>query len=140
MSKLYAGDLSPKEAWESLKNDPDAFLIDVRTSTECHFVGGPDVSSLNKVVHNIEFLNLPGMEKNPNFEEKLSSIALDKNAKIFFICHLGGRSTNASINATKLGYTNCYNIKGGFVGDKNNNNQRGLLSGWKGSSLPWRQD
>ncbi len=86
MSKLYAGDLSPKEAWETLKSDPSSILIDVRTTAELHFVGEPDLSSLGKQNNNIEFLILPTMEQNPNFENLLSSLVQgNKNSKILFL-------------------------------------------------------
>ena len=48
MSKLYAGDITPNDAWEILKSDSGAMLIDVRTTAEWHFVGTPDLASLNK--------------------------------------------------------------------------------------------
>ena len=44
----YAGDLSPRESWRLLGEDPRAVLIDVRTQPEWAFVGLPDLGSLGK--------------------------------------------------------------------------------------------
>lgn len=41
----YAGDLTPEQAWELLRENPDAVLVDVRTDAEWKYVGVPDVSS-----------------------------------------------------------------------------------------------
>ena len=37
--KQYAGDISPLNAWNNLKEDVDAVLIDVRTDAEWEYVG-----------------------------------------------------------------------------------------------------
>ena len=39
----YAGDLTPEQAWELLRENPDAVLVDVRTDAEWKYVGVPDV-------------------------------------------------------------------------------------------------
>ena len=44
----YAGDLTPEQAWELLRENPDAVLVDVRTDAEWKYVGVPDVSSLGR--------------------------------------------------------------------------------------------
>ena len=44
----YAGDVSVKQAWDILKEEKAACLIDVRTRAEWMFVGVPDVSELGK--------------------------------------------------------------------------------------------
>ena len=43
----YAGDLTPREAWEKLENNPDAVLVDCRTQAEWSFVGVPDLEVLH---------------------------------------------------------------------------------------------
>ena len=40
----YAGDVTPSEAWDMLKSEPDAVLIDVRADAEFNYVGRPDLS------------------------------------------------------------------------------------------------
>ena len=44
----YAGDLSPREAWEMLEATGDAILVDVRTLPEWQFVGLPDLAALGR--------------------------------------------------------------------------------------------
>ena len=48
MAGDYAGDLSPREAWDLLAADPSAQLVDVRTLPEWAFVGRPDLGDLGK--------------------------------------------------------------------------------------------
>ena len=40
VSTGYAGDLTPREAWELLGSEPDAVLVDCRTRAEWSYVGG----------------------------------------------------------------------------------------------------
>ncbi len=135
----YAGDIKPSDAFEILKNEKDSFLIDVRTLPEWQFSGVPDLSLIGKKVYTISWLVYPKMEFNDSFTVSLEKFIPDKNAKLFFMCKVGGRSLDAAMNMTSLGYKNCYNIAGGFEGDINEQNQRGRLSGWKAEGLPWIQ-
>ncbi len=63
----YAGDISAAEAWEQLKADPKAQLIDVRTVAEWNFVGLPDLSSLGRRAHCVEWQSFPTGAQNPGF-------------------------------------------------------------------------
>ena len=74
------------------------------------------------------------MELNKDFADQVGNIA-DKNAKLFFLCKVGGRSTDAAIRMTEKGYKNCYNISGGFEGFQHS---QGKVSGWKEKGLPWK--
>ena len=44
----YAGDLSPRDAWQRLQADKTAVLVDVRSRPEWSFVGVPDLTSIGK--------------------------------------------------------------------------------------------
>jgi hypothetical protein len=44
----YAGDLSPKEAWDLLAREKGAVLVDCRSQAEWSFVGVPDLGALGK--------------------------------------------------------------------------------------------
>ena len=44
----YAGDITPQEAWDLLKSNEDAVLVDVRTDAEWRFVGVPDTTEAGK--------------------------------------------------------------------------------------------
>ena len=135
----YAGDVSPADAWNALSQTPSAQLVDVRTQAEWSFAGVASLDSLGKTVKTISWKFYPNYEMNTRFIEQLEQAAADKTAPLYFLCKTGGRSTDAAIAATAAGYTQCYNIEGGFEGDINTNHQRGQVNGWKASRLPWQQ-
>ncbi len=137
--KTYAGDVSVKQAWEKLSEDPDAVLIDVRTDAEHTWVGGPDLSQLGKESLAIQWKAYPGMDPNPDFIDQVSNGAPSKDTAIFFLCRSGGRSASAAETMTANGYMQCFNIEGGFEGDRDDGGHRGNVSGWKADGFPWRQ-
>jgi rhodanese-related sulfurtransferase len=123
----YDGELTPQEAFELLQHNV-AILIDVRTQAELDLVGRiPNA-------HHIEWAFYPGMVPNPDFAAQLSNI--DKHQPIIFMCRTGGRSHNAAVVASQLGYT-AYNMVEGFEGEANAQKQRTLINGWKHAGLPW---
>jgi len=138
-SPLYAGDVSPSECWTALTSAPASQLVDVRTQPEWSFAGIPTLDSISKTVKTISWKFYPNFDVNPNFIAQLEAAVPDKTAPLYFLCKTGGRSADAAIAATAAGYTHCYNIEGGFEGDINSNYQRGQISGWKASKLPWQQ-
>lgn len=140
MPQLYKGDVEPKQAFEMLKSTPNSILVDVRTKAEWTFVGYADLRAVERSVHMLEWREFPKMEKNLNFIEEFFNIVPDKSTHIFFLCRTGGRSQEAAIEMTRLGYENCYNIAYGFEGQLDPRGHRGAVSGWKASNLPWRQD
>ncbi len=58
---------------------------------------------------------------------------------LFFMCRSGGRSLDAMNAMMARGYMDCHNIADGFEGDPDGQSQRGRSSGWKASSLAWKQ-
>ena len=136
---LYAGDVSPIEAWSALTAQANAQLIDVRTQAEWAFSGVPSLDSIGKTLKMISWKFYPNFDLNQRFIEQLEAAVPDKSAPLYFLCKTGGRSTDAAIAANAAGYAACYNIEGGFEGDINNNHQRGQVNGWKATRLPWQQ-
>ena len=130
MSDGYAGDLTPKEAWDLLTGEADAQLIDVRTGAEFNFVGMPDLQGIGKEAHGIPWKHFPGMTDNPDFVKDVENAAPGKDAPVLFLCRSGVRSVAAAKAMTELGYTRAYNILGGFEGDKDESGHRGVLAGW----------
>jgi rhodanese-related sulfurtransferase len=128
----YEGALTPQEAYELMRSAPGVKLVDVRTRAEIDWVG-----KVPGAVE-IEWLNYPGMKQNPNFMAALEQ-QVDKEALVLFLCRSAHRSHAAAMVATQAGYTDCYNILEGFEGDKNPNNQRNALNGWRIAGLPWEQ-
>ena len=63
--------VAPTQAWEALKSDPNARLVDVRTDAEWNFVGVPDLSETGKQAVLIPWQVFPTMQRNPSFEDEL---------------------------------------------------------------------
>lgn len=135
----YAGDLSPTQAWELLKSEPEAVLIDVRTPAEWNYVGVPDLGAAGKKPMFLPWLNFPSMEVNAQFPHHLQSVVLNPDAPMLFLCRSGVRSRAAAAAMTARGYRRCYNITAGFEGDPDGARHRGTLNGWKVEGLPWVQ-
>ena len=138
-SPEYAGDVSVAEAWQQLTSDPRAQLVDVRTLAEWNFVGLPDLSSLGRQVHCIEWQDFPSGARNPGFVTEASQALNDKDAPVLLLCRSGGRSRAAAIALTQAGFRHAFNIAGGFEGDADEEGHRGNRNGWKAANLPWRQ-
>ncbi|MFO1189743.1 MAG: rhodanese-like domain-containing protein [Alphaproteobacteria bacterium] len=136
-SRSYAGDLSPREAWDILAHEPRAVLVDVRTQPEWTFVGVPDLSGLGREAELVSWQDYPTMAHNPRFSDELAHLA--KDAPILFLCRSGARSRAAAIALSELGFARCYNIAGGFEGNLDADGHRGV-GGWKAAGLPWRQN
>ena len=135
----FAGHVAPMTAWETLERDAAAQLVDVRTRPEWHFVGLPDLDALSRAPICIEWQMFPDMERNADFDDALAAAVDDRHAALFFLCRSGVRSAAAAAAATQCGYAHCYNIAGGFEGDKDDNGHRGGCNGWKHDGLAWRQ-
>ncbi len=135
----YAGDVDVTETWQRLSEDAQAVLIDVRTAAEWNFVGLPDLSSLDKQVQRSEWKAFPSMDRNPNFQQEVEQAGVAKDTAVFLLCRSGQRSRDAAILLTAAGYKHCYNVAGGFEGDKDSAGHRGTVGGWKMAGLPWVQ-
>lgn len=128
----YEGALYPAEAYEILQSAPGAKLVDVRSRAELDWVGRvPDAVE-------IEWASYPGMKANPHFIAQLEQ-QVEKEALVLFICRSGARSNAAAAAATQAGYTDSYNVLEGFEGEKNPDEHRNTLGGWRAAGLPWQQ-
>ncbi|HWA68638.1 MAG TPA: rhodanese-like domain-containing protein [Rhizomicrobium sp.] len=136
----YAGDISAAEAWDRLKSDPKAQMVDVRTVAEWNFVGTPDLAPLGRRVHCVEWQSFPSGAPNPGFVDQASqALGADKAQAVLLICRSGARSRAAAIALAKAGFEKAFNVAGGFEGDPDDQGHRGNSNGWKASGLPWRQ-
>ncbi|MBL8686259.1 MAG: rhodanese-like domain-containing protein [Alphaproteobacteria bacterium] len=133
---MYAGDISPKQAWEFLQSHRDAVLIDVRTETEWHQDGVPDLSTLAR---NVSFItwDATALNQPSPFMNHVEKVAQNKLRLVLFLCRSGGRSRSAATLATHHGYQQAYNIEGGFLGLANTEGNH--FPGWKKLGLPWRK-
>jgi rhodanese-related sulfurtransferase len=141
-SAAYAGDLSPKEAWELLEREKNAVLIDCRSAAEWSFVGIPDLAKLGKRPALIPWQEFTGagMAANPGFVEQAKRAGVPQDAPVVIICRSGGRSRAAAIALTAAGFRTCFNLAGGFEGPHDAAQHRGHSAGWKASGLPWTQE
>lgn len=136
----YAGDKLPKAVWDMLASDARAVLVDVRTLAEWIWVGRPDLTDLGKEPLFISWQTEAGRPPNPDFGSLVAARIPDKETPILFLCRSGGRSHDAAIAVTALGYTQCYNVATGFEGDRDAADHRGTVAGWRVDGLPWVQD
>jgi len=136
----YAGDVTPQAAWDALQSDPKARLVDVRTQPEWSFVGIPNLASLGKKPALVSWQVYPGMAVDPDFAARVKAQLGDAGGPVYFLCRSGARSRAAAIAMTEAGLGPCFNIAGGFEGDKDGDGHRGKTNGWKASGLAWLQD
>ena len=122
----YAGDLTPAQAFDLVRDDPDAVLVDVRTTAEWAQVGIPDLSELGKQVVFLEWQQGPQRSLNPAFVDELRQ-AVPPDAPLVMICRSGVRSIAAAQAATAAGLGPSYNVLEGFEGG----------AGWVRTGLPW---
>jgi len=135
----YAGDVSPRETWDALQQVKGGVLVDVRTKPEWSFVGIPDLDPVGKQLVMVEWQQFPAMEINNGFTDEVAAAGVDRETPVYFLCRSGVRSRSAAMAMTAAGYGPCYNVAGGFEGDKNPDQHRGTTNGWKFNGLPWRQ-
>jgi rhodanese-related sulfurtransferase len=139
----YAGDIDAADAWNVLKSNLKAQLVDVRTVAEWNFVGLPDLAALGRRVHCVEWQAFPTMAPNPDFVAETSSAlaqaGADMEAPVLFLCRSGARSRAAAMAMARAGFRKAFNIAGGFEGDLDAERHRGNEKGWKAEGLPWKQ-
>lgn len=129
---MYKGDVSPKQAYEALTENPHAILIDVRTPAELTYVGIPQMPAMLQVAW-------PPVEGAPAFADTIIAMGVPKSVPIYLICRSGYRSARAAAELTAVGYEACYNVAEGFEGDRDDFGHRGTVGGWKVAGLPWVQ-
>ena len=136
----YAGDVPPQQAYDAIERDGKAALIDVRTQPEWSFVGLPDLRAAGRQPVLVEWQSYPSMARNPDFAAELARAGIAKGQPLYFICRSGVRSRAAAIAMTAAGFGPCYNVAGGFEGNRDAEGHRGTVEGWKAAGCPWRQD
>ena len=139
ISSIQILEVDSLECFKLLKENHNANLIDVRTSSEWSFVGVPDLTSINKVPIFISWELYPSINQNINFKNEIIQSKIKKNDLIFFLCRSGNRSYRAAQYLATLNYKQCVNVCDGFEGNMNSNNHRSKINGWKFNKLPWKQ-
>jgi rhodanese-related sulfurtransferase len=138
MNQQPIKNVDPPEAHRILERDADAVLIDVRSRVEFEYVGHPIGA-----VH-IPWKEFPDWDVNPRFVDDVAAILRErgntrKDGPILAICRSGARSMAALQTLGEHGYTVLYNVDEGFEGDKDDQNHRNTVNGWRARGLPWEQ-
>lgn len=124
--------LEPREAFQFLKQNPDAILVDCRSEMEHFFVGHPVGSIL------VPWNDGPDWEVNPEFVAHVKKAA-SVNRPVVLICRSGNRSLDAGRALEEAGFTRIYNVLHGFEGELGENHHRNEKTGWRHDGLPWEQ-
>ncbi len=124
--------LTPREAFEFLKQSPDAVFVDCRSEMEYLFVGHPKGSIL------VPWNDGPNWDINPEFVAHVKK-ATSVNRPVVLICRSGNRSLDAGRALEEAGFTKIYNVLHGFEGELDSDHHRGASTGWRFEGLPWEQ-
>jgi rhodanese-related sulfurtransferase len=137
---VYAGDLTPREAFEKVREDGEAVLVDVRTDAEWRFVGVPDLAEVGKETVFVSWLPVEESAPGERFLAELAAAGVtpERGGPVVFLCRSGQRSVGAAEAATAAGIGPSYNVLDGFEGALDAHGHRGS-AGWRADGLPWRQ-
>ncbi len=141
MTEKRAKALSAKQAFDLLKSDPRAVLVDIRSTMEYLFVGHPTGS-----IH-VAWIDEPEWTINPHFVTDVRKILLGgatshddiSAAPVVLICRSGKRSIDAGKALLNAGFSEIYFVDEGFEGELDENRHRGTVGGWRYHGLPWEQ-
>lgn len=132
--------LISKEAWDLLRGNPRAVLIDVRSTMEYLFVGHP-----RGAIH-LPWIDEPDWRVNPDFALLVRKVMLggvsvhgEGCAPVILICRSGNRSREAGEQLLREGFTDVYNVTDGFEGPLDADHHRNTVAGWRHAGLPWEQ-
>lgn len=89
--------ISPKQAYQMIKNDKNIYILDVRTP--------PEIKADGKI---------PNSHLIPLYQLSKNIDKIPKNKKIIVYCRSGNRSVSAARLLSSLGYE-VYNINGGII-------------------------
>ena len=133
-------EVNPKQAWDLLRQQPAAVLLDVRSRTEFDYVGHPVGA-----VH-VPWQEYPGWAVDPEFVAKVTGRlrterpgTAPEQVPLLALCRSGKRSEAAAQALAQAGYQHVYNVLEGFEGDRDAQRHRGTVNGWRFHDLPWEQ-
>jgi rhodanese-related sulfurtransferase len=137
----HLGELTPRQSWQMLQDDPRAVLVDIRSTMEFLFVGHPVGA-----VH-LAWIDEPDWTVNPHFVTEVRKLLLggvvcdgeEGCAPVILICRSGKRSKEAGKALLEAGLKNVYHIDSGFEGELDDHHHRSTVNGWRHDELPWEQ-
>ena len=124
--------LTPKEAFEFLKQTADAVFVDCRSEMEYLFVGHPKGAIL------VPWNDGSNWDINPDFVAHVKK-ATSIDSPVILICRSGNRSLDAGRALEESGFSKVYNVLHGFEGELDADHHRGATTGWRFEDLPWEQ-
>jgi len=125
--------VTPREAYELLEQDPSAIYLDVRTEEE--FDAGHPAGARNVPV---VFFDPAARQPVPNPDfVAIVRRHLAPSAKLVVGCQAGGRSQHACELLAQAGYTDLANVRGGFGGARDQTGR--IVPGWAAAGLPVEQ-
>lgn len=141
MRDLRPKGLTPQQAWNLLQEDPQAVLVDIRSTMEYLFVGHPKGAVL------IPWIDEPEWTVNPHFVVDIRKLLLggiictpDQScAPIILICRSGKRSLEAGKKLLEAGFSQVFHVDEGFEGELDEDHHRSTRGGWRFRGLPWEQ-
>lgn len=134
-------EILPPDAWEKLQSDENVVLIDVRSTMEYQYVGHP----IGAIC--VPWMEPPDWQEAPGFlqsvRQALRAIHPDvervEDLPILSLCRSGQRSQAAGETLIADGFIEVYNVLEGFEGDRDGENHRNSINGWRLHGLPWEQ-
>ena len=134
-------EVNPAEAWQILRDDPQAVLLDVRSRVEFSYVGHPPGAI------NVPWKDAPDWRVDGRFVDKVRAALAERfpdresyeDVPILALCRSGARSRSAGEALQEQGFARVYNVAEGFEGDLDENRHRNTVNGWRVHGLPWEQ-
>jgi rhodanese-related sulfurtransferase len=124
----------PIEAYQFLKQRPDALLVDCRTEMEFMYVGHPPGA-----IH-IAWHEYPAFQADPAaFAHQVLNEAGSLERPVLLICRSGKRTLDAGEALEAAGFRDVINVLYGFEGDLDDRMHRNSVNGWRHDGLPWEQ-
>jgi len=131
--------VDPLQAHAQIVADPLAVLIDVRSRMEFDYVGHP-IGALH-----VPWKEFPEWTVNSGFVDAVRELLRAEDGvapearPVYLLCRSGARSLAAAEELVRHGFSRVYNIEEGFEGDKDAENHRSTINGWRFRGLPWEQ-
>lgn len=141
MTKATVKDLAPQQAFDLVRSNPRAVMIDVRSSMEFLFVGHP------KGAIHVPWIDEPDWKVNAHFAAQVRQVMLGgiashdggSAAPVVLICRSGKRSLEAGELLAQEGFAEVYHVTEGFEGELDESHHRSTAGGWRFHGLPWEQ-
>ncbi|HEX9583374.1 MAG TPA: rhodanese-like domain-containing protein [Gammaproteobacteria bacterium] len=141
MAEKHAKALTCKAAYDLVKKDPRAVIVDIRSTMEFLFVGHP-----TGAIH-VPWIDEPEWTINPHFITDVRKILLGGatshddigGAPVILICRSGKRSIDAGKALLDAGFSEVFYVDEGFEGELDELRHRGSIGGWRFHGMPWEQ-